>query len=87
MHVYPYNKHVHPHTHIHTYINSLSNPALSELHSPFHPLTGIHLDEAKRCRVVSLNEAILTLGQHFMNGSLQSRAIPKKKLPESIRQQ
>lgn len=48
--------------------------------------SGIHLDEAKRCRVVSLNEAILTLGQHFMNGSLQSRAIPKKKLPESIRQ-
>lgn len=48
--------------------------------------SGIHLDETKRCRVVALNEAILTLGQHFMNGSLQSRAIPKKKLPESIRQ-
>ncbi|XP_053631220.2 mitochondrial intermediate peptidase [Cherax quadricarinatus] len=48
--------------------------------------SGIHLDEAQRQRVVSLNESILTLGQHFMNGSLQPRAIPKVKLPESIRQ-
>nr|XP_045596274.1 mitochondrial intermediate peptidase-like [Procambarus clarkii] len=48
--------------------------------------SGIHLDEDQRQRVVSLNESILTLGQHFMNGSLQPRAIPKVKLPESIRQ-
>ncbi|XP_066987964.1 mitochondrial intermediate peptidase isoform X1 [Macrobrachium rosenbergii] len=49
--------------------------------------SGIHLDESKRRRVVSLNESILTLGQHFMNGTLQPRAIPKSKLPENIRQQ
>ncbi|KAK7075656.1 hypothetical protein SK128_015080 [Halocaridina rubra] len=48
--------------------------------------SGIHLDEIKRKRVVGLNESILTLGQHFMNGSLQPRAIPKTKLPENLRQ-
>lgn len=48
--------------------------------------SGIHLDKVQRHRVVNLNKSILTLGQHFMNGSLQSRAIPKAKLPEAIRQ-
>ncbi|KAG7163158.1 Mitochondrial intermediate peptidase-like [Homarus americanus] len=48
--------------------------------------SGIHLDEAQRRRVVSLNESILTLGQHFMNGSLHPRAVPKTNLPENIRQ-
>lgn len=48
--------------------------------------SGIHLNETQRQRVVSLNESILTLGQHFMNGSHQPRAVPKDKLPEAIRQ-
>ncbi|XP_063878563.1 mitochondrial intermediate peptidase-like isoform X2 [Scylla paramamosain] len=48
--------------------------------------SGIHLNENQRQRVVSLNELILTMGQHFMNGSHHPRAVPKDKLPEAIRQ-
>ncbi|KAK4308771.1 hypothetical protein Pmani_019553 [Petrolisthes manimaculis] len=48
--------------------------------------SGIHLSDENRGKVVRLNESILTLGQHFMTGTLQSRAIPKVNLSQNIRQ-
>lgn len=47
--------------------------------------SGIHLDEEKRKRVVKLNECILQTGALFMQGTSLARAVPKEKLPESIR--
>ncbi|XP_076046390.1 mitochondrial intermediate peptidase [Oratosquilla oratoria] len=47
--------------------------------------SGIHLDEKNRQKVAALNEAILTLGQHFMNGTLQPRSVKKSHLPDAIR--
>lgn len=46
---------------------------------------GIHLEENLRKRVVYLNECILQLGQHFMSGAINPRAVPKSLLPENIR--
>lgn len=46
---------------------------------------GIHLPERQRQRVVYLNDVILQLGQHFMNGAVQPRQVSKSVLPESIR--
>lgn len=48
--------------------------------------SGIHLDASSRNRVVSLSESILTLGQHFMSGAMQPRAISKDRLPSIISQ-
>ncbi|MCL4132360.1 UNVERIFIED_CONTAM: hypothetical protein GTU68_064770 [Idotea baltica] len=47
--------------------------------------SGIHLSDDKRVQVADLNEKILTLGQQFLSGTLEPRAIPKDKLPEGIR--
>ncbi|CAO1307868.1 unnamed protein product [Diamesa hyperborea] len=46
---------------------------------------GIHLEEKLRQRVVHLNDCILQLGQRFMAGAVNPRAIPKTVLPENIR--
>ncbi|UYV70603.1 MIPEP [Cordylochernes scorpioides] len=46
---------------------------------------GIHLDESKRERVVSLNDSILQIGSSFLNGTLKKRSVLKSLLPESIR--
>lgn len=46
---------------------------------------GIHLPEHQRQKVVFLNDAILQLGQQFMNGAVQPRQVSKSVLPESIR--
>lgn len=48
--------------------------------------SGIHLDASSRARVVSLSESTLALGQHFMSGAMQPRAIAKDKLPSIISQ-
>lgn len=48
---------------------------------------GIHLPELQRQKVVYLNDVILQLGQHFMNGAVQPRRLSKSVLPENIRPQ
>lgn len=45
---------------------------------------GIHLPESDRTMVVNLNDAILHLGQHFMSGASNYRAVNKKSLPEHV---
>ncbi|EDV38196.1 uncharacterized protein Dana_GF13838 [Drosophila ananassae] len=46
---------------------------------------GIHLPEQERLRVVRLNDAILQLGQKFMNGAVQPSILPRSYVPEEIR--
>ncbi|KAH8241996.1 hypothetical protein KR026_007496 [Drosophila bipectinata] len=46
---------------------------------------GIHLPEQERLRVVRLNDAILQLGQKFMNGAVQPSILPRSYVPEAIR--
>lgn len=48
--------------------------------------SGIHVDDVMRERAVELNEYILHIGSHFMNGTNQPKAILKSQLPENIRQ-
>ncbi|KAL1121986.1 hypothetical protein AAG570_003394 [Ranatra chinensis] len=47
--------------------------------------SGIHLDEEDRKQVVALNDYILQLGQRFMAGAVNGRAIPRQRIPPSIR--
>ncbi|XP_033096110.1 mitochondrial intermediate peptidase-like [Anneissia japonica] len=47
--------------------------------------SGIHLDEIKRLKAVSLNEDILVLGSQFMQGTQMPTAVRKDELPEHIR--
>ncbi|KAH8272625.1 hypothetical protein KR018_010190 [Drosophila ironensis] len=46
---------------------------------------GIHLPEQERLRVVRLNDAILQLGQKFMNGAVQPRVLNRSLVPNAIR--
>ncbi|KAF4527829.1 hypothetical protein B566_EDAN016313 [Ephemera danica] len=43
--------------------------------------SGIHLPDAERRQVVSLNNAILQLGQRFMGGCLAPRSVPRTEMP------
>lgn len=43
--------------------------------------SGIHLPESERTKVVELNNSLLHLGQHFVSGCGQARAVDKKVLP------
>ncbi|KAK6173536.1 hypothetical protein SNE40_016967 [Patella caerulea] len=47
--------------------------------------SGIHLPEDKREKFVKLNENILFLGSHFMQGIHKPGSIKKSKLPENLR--
>ncbi|XP_055374627.1 mitochondrial intermediate peptidase [Condylostylus longicornis] len=47
--------------------------------------SGIHLEESYRKKVVEINEAILQIGQKFMDGAVHPRSIMKSLLPEDIR--
>lgn len=47
--------------------------------------SGIHLPETLRHQVVTLNNNILTLGQHFTNGTSSPRIINKHSLPEQFK--
>ncbi|KAJ8930854.1 hypothetical protein NQ314_016273 [Rhamnusium bicolor] len=46
---------------------------------------GIHLSEAERNRVVTLNDTILNIGQHFVAGTASPRMVKKNVLPSNIR--
>uniref|UniRef100_A0A6Q2ZEW0 Mitochondrial intermediate peptidase n=1 Tax=Esox lucius TaxID=8010 RepID=A0A6Q2ZEW0_ESOLU len=48
-------------------------------------ISGVHLDESKRGKAVSLNVNLLDLNNEFLNGSLLPNRIEKKALPEHIR--
>ncbi|KAL3186797.1 hypothetical protein MRX96_026944 [Rhipicephalus microplus] len=47
--------------------------------------SGIHLNEATRREVVSLNDYALHVGSNFANNALQPRSVRKTDLPESVR--
>lgn len=48
-------------------------------------LCGIHLPEDQRVKVVQLNDHILHLGQRFMAGAVNPRAVPLDLVPKGIR--
>ncbi|KAG7205671.1 hypothetical protein KM043_007621 [Ampulex compressa] len=48
--------------------------------------SGIHLPDARREKVVELNDYILQVGQKFMAGTANTRSIHADHLPENIRQ-
>ncbi|XP_051766265.1 mitochondrial intermediate peptidase [Ctenopharyngodon idella] len=48
-------------------------------------ISGIHLDESKRSKVVALNVKLLDLYNEFLSGSQLPNAIEKQVLPEHIR--
>lgn len=47
--------------------------------------SGIHLSEPERQRVVALNDAILHLGQHFVNGSASPRYVNSSLIPDNLK--
>lgn len=47
--------------------------------------SGIHLEEDKRQKFVQLNENIMMLSNFFMQGTQNSVAVPKDRLPQNIR--
>uniref|UniRef100_A0AAR2J4H8 Mitochondrial intermediate peptidase n=1 Tax=Pygocentrus nattereri TaxID=42514 RepID=A0AAR2J4H8_PYGNA len=48
-------------------------------------ISGIHLDEAKRRKAVSLNVKLLDLSHEFLHGSYLPSTVEKRSLPEHIR--
>lgn len=58
---------------------------VAQLFSHDFQQSGIHCEEADRCKFVELTDRILHCGQKFMANTLQQRKFPRSAVPEDIR--
>ncbi|XP_067253714.1 mitochondrial intermediate peptidase isoform X2 [Chanodichthys erythropterus] len=66
-------------------IGTVVEMRVAELFMLDFEISGIHLDESKRSKVVALNVKLLDLYNEFLSGSQLPNAIEKQVLPEHIR--
>ncbi|KAK1800746.1 hypothetical protein P4O66_005936, partial [Electrophorus voltai] len=66
-------------------IGTVVEKRVAELFMFDFEISGIHLDEAKRSKVVNLNVKLLDLSYEFLQASHHPQAIEKRYIPEHIR--